>query len=158
LRPPISESLRRSLQKQLDDLFSLSPEGCPVRVEEEHTAWNYRQHRYPAAVKGSKPRLLVLVDNGCGSDCEYVAYVLAASPGSVIAGENTFGVGQFIQPGYLSLPHSHLEFRIAMGMSDNYGDGRSFDGYGLDVDIVLDSEEAQSAAAILRLAETLASQ
>ena len=74
----------------------------------------------------------------------------------MIAGENTFGVGQFIQPGYLILPHSRLPFRIAMGMSDDYGDGRSFDGYGLDVDMVLDSEESQGAAAILRLAQTLA--
>jgi len=155
LKPPISDQLRGIMQKQLDGLFSPSPEGCPVRIEEEHSIWNYSQHRFPAAPKGNKPRLLVLVDNGCGSDCEYVAYVLAASPGSVIAGENTYGVGQFIQPGYLILPHSRLKFRIAMGMSDDYGDGRSFDGYGLDVDIVLDSEEAQSATAILRLAETL---
>lgn len=156
LQPPISDQLRRNMQKQLDDLFAPSPEGCPVRIEEEHSTWNYRQHRFPAAPKGSKPRLLVLVDNGCGSDCEYLTYVLAASPGSVIAGENTFGVGQFIQPGYLILPHSRLPFRIAMGMSDDYGDGRSFDGYGLDVDMVLDSEESQGAAAILRLAQTLA--
>lgn len=157
LKSPLSDPLRRLLQKQLDELYAPSPEGCPARIEEEHTAWNYRRHRFPAAPQGSKPRLLVLVDNGCGSDCEYVAYVLAASPGSVIAGENTFGVGQFIQPGYFVLPHSRLPFRIAMGMSDDYGDGRSFDGYGLDVDIVLAGEEAQSAAAILRLAEALAS-
>jgi hypothetical protein len=51
-----------------------------------------------------------------------------------------------------------LPFRIAMGMSDDYGDGRSFDGYGLDVDIVLDTEESQGATAILRLAQTLAAQ
>ena len=156
LQPPISDQLRGIMQRQLDGLFSLSPEGCPARIEEERSTWDYSQHRFPASPKGTKPRLLLLVDNGCGSDCEYVAYVLAASPGSVIAGENTYGVGQFIQPGYLILPHSRLRFRIAMGMSDDYGDGRSFDGYGLDVDIVLDSEEAQSAAAILRLAEALA--
>ena len=152
LKPPISASLRANLQHSLDGLFDRSPEGCPVKIEEEHSTWNYRQHVFPAAAPKSKPRLLVLVDNGCGSDCEYLAYVLAASPGSVIAGQNTYGVGQFIQPGYFILPYSRVKMRIALGMSDNYGDGRSFDGYGLDVDVVLD-EEARSAAGILKLAE-----
>ncbi len=105
-----------------------------------------------------KPRLLVLVDNECGSDCEFMAYLLAAESGSVIAGENTFGVGQFIQPGYFILPHTRLQFRLALGMSDFYGDGRSVDGYGLDVDVVLPSEEAQGGPAILRLAGRLLEQ
>ena len=51
-----------------------------------------------------------------------------------------------------------MQFRIALGMSDFYGDGRSVDGYGLDVDVVLPSEEAQGGPAILRLAGRLLEQ
>jgi hypothetical protein len=155
LKPPISEALRRSLQAQLDGLFAPSPEGCPARMEDERSPWNYTKHRYPSEPAPGKPRILVLVDNFCGSDCEYLTYVLAANPGSVIAGQNTFGVGQFIQPGYFILPHSRVKFRIALGMSDNYGDGRSFDGYGLDVDVVLDGE-ARGTQQILKFAQRLA--
>jgi C-terminal processing protease CtpA/Prc len=155
LKPPISDALRGNLQRSLDGLFAKSPEGCPMRMEVERSDWNYRKHRYPTDPVRGRPRLLVLVDEGCGSDCEYMAYVLAANPGSVIAGQNTYGVGQFIQPGYFILPNSRVKFRIALGMSDDYGDGRSFDGYGLDVDVVLDAE-ARSAASILTLAKRLA--
>ena len=42
-----------------------------------------------------------------------------------------------IQPGYSVLPHSALHYRIALGRSDPYGDNRSVDGYGLDVDVVI---------------------
>ena len=95
---------------------------------------------------------MLLVDNFCGSDCEFTTYVLASVPGSIIVGENTFGVCQFIQPGYCILPHSRVPFRIALGRSDLYGDGRSVDGYGLDVDMVLADQASQRPAAILKLA------
>jgi hypothetical protein len=97
----------------------------------------------------------VLVNNFCGSDCEASVQVLSAIPGSVIAGVNTFGVAQYIQPGYFVLPNTRLPFRVALGTSDNYGDDRSFDGYGFDVDIVLASKQDQSPESILRLAERL---
>ncbi|MDR3700158.1 MAG: S41 family peptidase [Candidatus Sulfopaludibacter sp.] len=158
LNPRLSDSLRDSLQKELDGLFAPPVAGCPVSVRETKTVWAYREHHVTTQPPAGKPRLLVLVDNECGSDCEFMTYVLAAESGSVIAGENTFGVGQFIQPGYFILPNTRLQFRIALGMSDIYGDGRSVDGYGLDVDIVLPSEEAQGGPAILRLAGRLLEQ
>jgi hypothetical protein len=67
-------------------------------------------------------------------------------------------VAQYIQPGYFLLPHSRVPFRIALGRSDLYRDGRSVDGYGLDVDVVLPGELDQSADRITRLAELLSSQ
>ncbi|SPE41619.1 putative Peptidase S41 [Candidatus Sulfopaludibacter sp. SbA3] len=158
LQPPISDALRDSLQRQLDGLFAPAADGCPVSVQETHAAWGYREHRVTTEPPAGKPRLLMLVDNECGSDCEFVTYMLSAQSGSVVAGENTFGVGQFMQPGYFILPNSRIQFRIALGMSDIDGDGRSFDGYGLDVDIVLPTEEAQGAPAILRLANRLLQQ
>jgi hypothetical protein len=156
LKPPLSDTLRSALQQQLDGLFAPVPEGCPVTIEDQPSTWDYRQHTVTTEPPAGKPRLLVLVDNECGSDCEFLTAILAAEKGSVIAGENTFGVGQFIQPGYFILPNSRIKFRIALGMSDIYGDNRSVDGYGLDVDIVLPTEEAQSGQAILRLAGRLA--
>ena len=158
LDPPLTDALRGTVQKELDGLFAPAAAGCPVSVQETRTAWAYREHRVTMQPPAGKPRLLVLVDNECGSDCEFMAYLLAAESGSVIAGENTFGVGQFIQPGYFILPHTRLQFRLALGMSDFYGDGRSVDGYGLDVDVVLPSEEAQGGPAILRLAGRLLEQ
>ncbi len=158
LQPPVSDALRNNLQKELDGLFAPEPDGCPVSIQEAKAAWGYREHHITTEPPAGKPRLLMLVDNECGSDCEYTTYMLSSESGSVVAGENTFGVGQFMQPGYFILPNSRIKFRIALGMSDIYGDGRSVDGYGLDVDIVLPTEESQGAPAILRLANRMLQQ
>ena len=152
MQPPISEVLKQRLQQQADGLMKSSPEGCPAVFEEHKSEWSYSRHKLPA-----KARFLVLVDNRCGSDCEMMVYTFAAAPGTVIAGVNTYGVAQYIQPGYFLLPHSRVPFRIALGQSDLYGDGRSVDGYGLDVDVVLPGELDQSADRITRLAELLSS-
>jgi hypothetical protein len=156
LKPPLSNALRGSLQTGLDELFRPAEEGCPVRMEEDRSEWDYRRHNASAPPPAEKPRLMMLVDNGCGSDCEFTASVLAAVPGSVLVGESTFGVAQFIQPGYFILPRKRLKFRIATGVSDIYGDGRSFDGYGLGPDIVLEGEEAHRPETVLKLANALA--
>jgi hypothetical protein len=81
--------------------------------------------------------------------------MLSSLAETVVVGSNTFGVAQFIQPGYSVLPHTRLPFRIALGTSDVYGDGRSFDGYGLDVDIVLATRADESRESILALAHYL---
>jgi hypothetical protein len=156
LQPPLSNTLRRSLQFALDGLFRPAAEGCPVTIEETRSNWDYRQHTSSGPPPAGKPRLMVLVDSGCASDCEYMTYGLAAESGAVVVGESTAGVGQFVQPGYFILPRSRIKFRIALGMSDHYGDGRSFDGYGLKVDMLLAGEEAHRPETILRLAEGLA--
>jgi C-terminal processing protease CtpA/Prc len=100
-------------------------------------------------------RILALVDNGCGSDCEAIVVLLAALPETIVVGVNTAGVGQFIQPGLALLPHTGLAFRMALGTSDTYGDGRSFDGYGLDVDVVLPHPEDWSDDDLVQLATEL---
>jgi hypothetical protein len=84
---------------------------------------------------------MVLVNNGVG-----------------IVGSNSFGVAQYIQPGYSVLPHTRLPFRIALGTSDGYGDNRSFDGYGFDVDILLTTQADQAPENILALARYLGGQ
>ncbi|MGO8970169.1 MAG: S41 family peptidase [Myxococcaceae bacterium] len=157
LLPPLPPGIVEGLQEALDPLFLPFEPGCPRRTEDEKGEWNYAMHRLapPGAVQGHR-RILVLVNNGCGSDCEFMTYLLASLPETVVAGSNTYGVAQYIQPGYAVLPHTRLAFRIALGTSDLFGDGRSVDGHGLDVDVLLDSEASLAPASILRLADAFA--
>jgi hypothetical protein len=124
--------------------------AAKAEAETPPSDWNYAKHRFP-----EKPKLLILTDNTCGSDGELMVYFLAAAEGSVIAGVNTAGICQHIQPGYLVLPHTNLVFRMALGLSQEFADNRSVDGYGLDVDILLPTPESNSPESILRLANTL---
>ena len=70
----------------------------------------------------------------------------------MVVGTNTFGVAEYIQPGYSVLPHTRLPFRIALGTSDGYGDHRSFDGYGFDVDVLLSTEADSDPRNLIALA------
>ena len=74
----------------------------------------------------------------------------------VKASVNTAGVAQHIVPGFMVLPHTTLIFRMSLGLSDLYGDNRSVDGYGLDVDVLLPTKDANSPQGIIALAKTLA--
>jgi len=154
VKPPISNALRGNMQRSLGNLMQKDDPACPAKFNETVAKWGFTQHKHPSKPQG-KTRLLVLIDNWCGSDCEGAVIGLASVPGTVIAGVNTFGVAQFIQPGYFVLPQTRLPFRVALGTADHYGDGRSFDGYGFDVDIVMAEKKDQSGEAILRLAERL---
>src|SRR5262249_9378477 len=146
-----AEMLKYSLRRSL----APPPPGCPVKVEKETADRAYAQHAPPGGAPAKGPIFLVLTDNRCASDCEYMVGALAELTGTVVAGANSVGVAQFVQPGYFMLPHTRVPFRVALGRSDTYGDGRSFDGYGLDVDIVLASHEAYSAAGVTALAKSL---
>ncbi|HEY4360825.1 MAG TPA: S41 family peptidase [Bryobacteraceae bacterium] len=157
VQPPISDTLRRSLQTQVDGLAGTVADGCIGTFTEERSAWNYTLRAHKEHALPEHPRFLVLVDEACGSDCEFMTYTFATTSRAVIAGVNTFGVMQFIQPGYFMLPHSGVRFRIALGRSDPYGDDRSVDGYGLDVDLLLATAKDRSPEAILELARLLAS-
>jgi hypothetical protein len=156
VKPPLGEELTRQMQGSIEDLFQPSPPGCPRAFDDSHGGWDYRQHRMqaPGPVSGQR-RILVLINNGTGSDGEMMTMLLAALPQTVIAGTNTYGVAQYIQPGYSVLPHTRLPFRIALGTSDNYGDNRSFDGYGFDVDVLLADQDDSSPESILSLARYL---
>ena len=153
LNPPLPKGMVGGLQEMLDALYGPSQPGCPRRTEEAKGTWNYAQrHAAPPGPVAGHRRILALVNNGCGSDCELMTYLLASLPETVVVGSNTYGVAQYIQPGYSVLPRTRLAFRIALGTSDLYGDQRSVDGYGLDVDVVLASEAGAKPDAILRLA------
>jgi hypothetical protein len=127
----------------------------PAFSKENAQLIELNQPKWPVPTKEDRVLIVDLRDSREGEG-EFMALLLATLPQTVIAGTNTYGVAEFIQPGYSMLPHTHLPFRIALGTSDNYGDRRSFDGYGLDVDIVLSGEEDFSKENILALARHLA--
>ena len=150
VKPPLTEETETRLQALADGVARLGPPGCPDTVDVEKSEWNYSQRTIP-----THARFLVLVDNRCGSDCEEMVNLLASDPGTVVAGVNTYGACQYVLPGYFVLPNSRLAFRTALGTTNVYGDNRSVDGYGLNVDVLLRTMEDQSPAGILKLAEAL---
>jgi C-terminal processing protease CtpA/Prc len=155
LTPPLTEGMKKELQWGIDDLWKKDDPACPAKQEETRGKRSYRDKAHASAPEKGKPRIVVLVDGGCGSDCEYMTATLQKLPGTLVAGVNTFGVMQYIQPGFSVLPNTRLPYRIALGTSDTYGDGRSADGYGLDVDVLIDAEEGWKKEGLLRLVEKL---
>ena len=81
--------------------------------------------------------------------------VISRLKNGLLVGTNTYGVMQFVQPGYFVLPNTRIMGRIALGTLDAYGDGRSMDGHGMDVDILLTTEAEHSVDGINRLMKTL---
>jgi C-terminal processing protease CtpA/Prc len=155
LVPPLTDSMRAGLQSSLDALFARDDPECPAKYEERRTTRHYPGPRRPHRPRKGKPLLVLVVDHECGSDCELMTSTLAKLPEAFVVGVNTFGVMQYIQPGFSVLPNTRLPFRIALGTSDVYGDNRSTDGFGLDVDVVIDGEAGWNEAGLLRLANLL---
>jgi len=153
LRPPLTDAMRSSLGWSLAELGKPDDAACPARFQPEHAARHYADRRPPP--RKDRPRVVVLVDGGCGSDCEQMVVALRRLPETVVVGQNTFGVIEYIQPGYSVLPNTRLAFRVALGTSDVYGDDRSVDGRGLDVDVLLEGPEAWSKTSVMRLVEKL---
>lgn len=155
VKPPVTNGFRETMAAYAKGLDTPASDKCPVSFKRTQGAWGYTDHHFVRHWQGQRPRLLVLVDNQCGSDCEYMTWMLAQLPGTVVAGENTYGVIGFTQPGVLLLPHTRVAFFVATSYSDGYGDGRSSNGYGLDVDIALPAQADWSKRSILALAEKL---
>ena len=142
------------LQGLLDRMALSYPPGCPRTVDTKPPQWTYLQHRF--APKPGDLRIIALVNSGCGSDCEGLTAQLASLPETIVIGSNTFGMIQFIQPGYSVLPHAGLRYRFALGRSNYYGDNRSVDGYGLDVDVVLPEVDTLEPKQMLELGKIVA--
>jgi hypothetical protein len=157
LTPPVSAGLQQALQQLVDTLKGTATPDCAVQPQVKTSDRSLRDHHFTVhAQQADQTRVVALVDGGCGSDCEYMTYILAGLPDTVIAGTSTYGVMGFTQPGYFVLPHSHVPFRIALSRTDAYGDRRSVDGYGITVDVLLPTAQSQSAASLKALAVLLA--
>ncbi len=152
--PTISPGQKKDLQGLLDRMAQAYPPGCPRTVDTKPAQWTYLQHRFEP--KPSDLRLIALVNSRCGSDCELLTGMLASLPETIVVGTKTFGGCQFIQPGYSVLPHTGLRYRISLGRSNYYGDDRSVDGYGLDVDVVLPEVDTLKPEQMRELAEVVA--
>lgn len=154
LKPPASAGETQFLQNVVDLLAK--PVSCDVNANVTTAATTLADRKFTRAFDAQgETRGIALVDGGCSSDCEYMAAVLAALPGTVVAGASTYGDMGFTEPGYFMLPHSRVAFRLALSKNDAYGDGRSVDGYGIAVDVVLPNAQSQSRESLVALARAL---
>lgn len=95
ISPPLSEYLKESLQIQISDSTKETADWS-VRIEMDKSKWLYTNRaKLKGAYRGRK--ILVLIDNGTGSDGELMTYWLASLPGTTVAGINSFGVMEFTQ-------------------------------------------------------------
>lgn len=157
LKPPVSQGLQQALQQIADTLQGSSTPDCEVQPQVKNGDRDMRDHHFDVhAQQQGQTRVIALVDGGCGSDCEYMTYMLGGLPDTVIAGTSTYGSMGFTQPGYFVLPYSRVPFRIALSRNDPYGDGRSIDGYGITVDVLLPNAQTQSRQSLTALAKLLA--
>ncbi|HEX3941388.1 MAG TPA: S41 family peptidase, partial [Acidobacteriaceae bacterium] len=153
---PLPTGYREILQHFLDLMAQPYPPDCPRSVQTTPVQWTYLQrHFHPRA---GEMRIIALVNSMCGSDCEFMTSELASLPQTIVAGTNTYGIAGFIQPGYSVLPHTGLPYRIALGRENIYGDNRSFDGSGLDVDVVIPQTDDLGPKELRELAEVIARQ
>lgn len=143
--------LRETAQAILYRVLLPSDLSCTVTYREHRSNFNYGQHEFPSDPRNGEPRLVILTDGDCGSDGEFLVFALALIPGSVVVGTCTAGVGEFARPGYFVLPSTRVGFRLAAARSDIRGDGGSFDGYGLKMDILTPQESPLGVDALLRL-------
>jgi hypothetical protein len=155
IKAPVDASTRQFLQQIVDTLKG--PSNCSPAPSQSNSQQTLAEHQFSLAGSAAdQPRLIAIVNNTCGSDCEYMASVIAGIPGSVLAGTSTYGVMGFTQPGYFVLPNSRVPFRLALSRTDAYGDGRSVDGYGISVDVLLPTAASQSRSSLEALAKALA--
>lgn len=150
----ILPSQKKFVQKMLDRMAQPYPPGCPRTEDIKAPKWTYLQRHFEP--RPGDLRIIALVNSGCGSDCEWITAELASLPETIVMGTNTFGVIQFIQPGYSVLPHTGLRYRIALGRSDYYGDNRSVDGYGLDVNVVIPKVNTMKTEQLREIGEVVA--
>jgi hypothetical protein len=151
-----SPNEKKRSQELLDIMARPYPPGCPRAVDTTPSRWTYLQHHFEPWP--GEMRIIALVNSRCGSDCELLTEMLASLPETIVVGANTYGLCQLIQPGYSVLPHTGLRYRIALGRSDPYGDNRSVDGYGLDVDVVLPQVDSLKPEQMIELADLVAKQ
>lgn len=144
---PLAPEARTAIQAVLDGL-GRGPESRTRRVRPGKWRWHDR------LADGALPRLVVLVDDRCGSDGELLAWLLAARPGAILAGRGTAGACGWVRPGLLWLPHAGTGFQIATARLDPLGPDVAVDGLGLPVDVLLDPTPGDEPG-LLALARSL---
>jgi hypothetical protein len=155
LKPPVDPSIRELLQMQVDAIAATPAGRCRVQWITHRGVVHAPHHFTVARADDSQTRVIALVDDHCGSDCEALTLALSRLPDTVIAGTSTAGVMGFSRPGMFVLPYSRVPFMLALARTDPYGDSRSIDGYGIPVDVLLATPQSQSMTSIIALAQAL---
>jgi hypothetical protein len=155
LKPPVSADIKQRIQRVVDSIATTPPDACTVKPDVGPTPDGMSHAFSVNRTSTDQPRLIIIVDDKCKNDCEAVARLLSRLPDAVLAGESTYGAQGFAEPGYFVLPHSRIAFRLASSRIDPYGDGRSLDGYGFSVDVLLPTAASQERSSLLALAQTL---
>ncbi len=153
LTPPLTPDLQALMQHGTKLVGATPPRGCDVKSVVVHGS--PPQPQTPFTEHRSNPkrtRIIVLTDNGCGSDCERIAYVLSRLPDAVVAGTSTYSSSgsagdRTAVPGLLVLPHTHIPFLIGTRMLDDPGE--------VVVDVLLPTASSQGLASIVALARAL---
>jgi hypothetical protein len=153
---PSPENLK-AMQSLIDDLMEPVVAEEPVlEVYEGDATAGIWKDGFDLSQDVSRPILLVVTDDRCGSNCESVVGIASALPNAIIAGVSTVGVGEFGSVGTFLLPHSGVPFQVSTNHLEIFRDGRSFESYGLPPHILLNTAKSNSSAYILELAESLA--
>ncbi len=84
-----TDTLRTGLQSGLDDLFTPDDPACPATFVDETGTRVYRDRRPRASRPKGTPQFFVVVDDGCGSDCELMASTLEKLYDTMVIGVNT---------------------------------------------------------------------
>lgn len=156
VRLPVSPELKQRIQQMVDSAATTAPDACTVKPDVFKAQSDMSSHAFSVTRSGrDQTRVVAIVDDKCANECEILVSMLARLPDTVIAGESTFGALGFAQQGSFVLPHSRVPFRLALSRTDPYGDGRSVEGYGLSVDVLLSTSAAQQRDALVSLARAL---
>jgi hypothetical protein len=156
LKAPLPDDVRANLQRVLDGLGGDDRNTCDSKPALTRiTRAAPLDHHFSVTADPQQTRVIAVVDNECGSDCEAMVSFIEQLPDTVIAGTSTAGTIGFTQPGMLVLPHSRLNVMLATARDDVYGDGRSEASYGLAVDVLLPTPQSQELQSLTALAHAL---
>ena len=151
---PLTQAEKDFDQYYFDALDSWQEPTCDITAYATTPEKHYLD-RMGLKVLGMAKKVILLTDDVCSSTCEgYVQLIAQAFP-AIVVGVNTGGVGEFVQPISFVLPFTKMPFEMAAGFSNVYGDNRSFEGYGLDVDILLSKSGDMSAKNLLLLIQAI---
>jgi Peptidase family S41 len=154
---PAPPAIKQRIQQVLDSIATTAPDACDVKPDVNPAQGDGTAHQFsPQRASADQTRVIAIVDEKCAQDCEIAARILSRLPDTVLVGSSTFGALGFAEPGYFVLPYSRIAFRLASSRVDFYGDGRSVEGYGFTVDVLLPTAAAEQRSSLLALARALA--
>lgn len=145
----------RNLAPSQSLLDALQPGTCQDAVEKAGGPLPKGGRKKPSLKPRPGRRAVVLVDNGCEGTCEWLAFQLSLLPDAVLAGTATAGRDEYAEAGRLVLPRTRVPFQIALTRREFFADGRSFDGYGLPPDVLIEDEAGWAPESIRAFARQL---